>query len=192
MRLSWTDSDSSIQKKKKELKCGVFKKILAPFVNNVRFYLCNILGSWHISWANPCQPYFLFCNLSPNWLGTPILPWPQGFMDLLRLGLNIKVLRILKELWQSGLKFPTFEFWFELDWLGAKFKGKKLLVIEISFTVERYCTFTVQFWCSVSKAKHDWVFSAALLNKCKIQISLQLPDRDLIWRFASMAHWTLR
>ena len=29
------------------------------------------------------------------------------------------------------------------------------------------CTVTVQYWCSVSKAKHDWVFSAALLNGCK-------------------------
>ena len=35
------------------------------------------------------------------------------------------------------------------------------------------------------------VFSAALLNGRKIQISLQLPDRDLTWRVASMAHWTL-
>ena len=85
-------SDSSIYKKL--LKCDVFKKILAPFLNTVRFYLCNILGSWHISWANPCQPYFLFCNLSPNWLGNPILSWPQGFIDigptyLFRLALNL-------------------------------------------------------------------------------------------------------
>ena len=56
------------------------------------------------------------------------------------------------------------------------------LVIEIFFTLHRYCTVTVQYWCSVSKAKHDQVFSAALLNGHKIQISLQLPDCDLTWR----------
>ena len=39
--------------------------------------------------------------------------------------------------------------------------------------------------------KHDQVFSAALLNGRKIQISLQLPDPDLTWRVASAAHWTL-
>ena len=49
----------------------------------------------------------------------------------------------------------------------------------------------VQYWCSVFKANHDQVFSAALLNGCKIQNSLQLPDRDLTWRVASMAHLTL-
>jgi len=78
-----------------------------------------------------------------------------------------------------------------MAWLGAKCKGKLLLVIEIFFTLHRYCTDTVQYWCSVSKAKHDQVFSAALLNGHKIQISLQLPDRDLTWRVASMAHWIL-
>ena len=35
------------------------------------------------------------------------------------------------------------------------------------------------------------VFSAALLNGCKIQISLHLPDCDLTWRVAITAHWTL-
>ena len=45
-------------------------------------------------------------------------------------------------------------------------------------------TVTVQYWCSVSKAKHDRVFSTALLNGQKIQISLQPPDRDLTWRVA--------
>ena len=34
-------------------------------------------------------------------------------------------------------------------------------------------------------------FSAALQNGRKIQISLQLPDRDLTWRVASTIHWTL-
>ena len=83
----------------------------------------------------------------------------------------------------------TFEFWLELAWLGAKCKGKTLLVIEIFFTQQ--CTVTVQYCCSVSKEKHDQVFSAALLNGRKIQISLQLPDPDLTWRVASTAHWTL-
>jgi hypothetical protein len=66
----------------------------------------------------------------------------------------------------------NFEFWLELAWLGTKrkTKGKTLLVIEIFFTLHRYCTVTVQYWCSVSKAKHDEVFSAALLNGRKIQI----------------------
>ena len=45
--------------------------------------------------------------------------------------------------------------------------------------LRRYLTVTVQYCCSVSKAKHDPVFSAALLNGLKIQISLQLPDCDL-------------
>ena len=85
----------------------------------------------------------------------------------------------------------TFEFWLELAWRGANCKGKTLLVNEIFFTLHRYCTVTVQYWCSVSKAKHDWVFSAALLNGRKIQISLQLQDRDFTWRVASTAHWTL-
>ena len=55
----------------------------------------------------------------------------------------------------------------------------------------QHSTVTVQYCCSVSKEKHDQVFSAALLNGRKIQISLQLPDPDLTWRVASMAHWTL-
>jgi hypothetical protein len=78
-----------------------------------------------------------------------------------------------------------------LAWLGAECKGKTLLVIEIFFTLHRYCTVTVQYWCSVSKAKHDQVFSAALLNGRKIQNSLQLSDCDLTWRVASTTHWTL-
>ena len=40
-----------------------------------------------------------------------------------------------------------------------KCKGKTLLVIEIFFTLHRYCSVTAQYWCSVSKAKHDQVFS---------------------------------
>ena len=79
----------------------------------------------------------------------------------------------------------------ELAWLGAKCKGKTLLVIEIFFTLHRFCTVTVQYWCSVSKSKHYQVFSAALLNRRKIQISLQQPDRDLTWRVASTTHLTL-
>ena len=50
----------------------------------------------------------------------------------------------------------------------------------------QYCT--VQYCCSVSKEKHDQVFSAALLNGFKIQISLQLPDPDLTWRVTSTVH----
>ena len=46
-------------------------------------------------------------------------------------------------------------------------------------------------YCSVSKEKHDQVYSAALLNWRKIQILLQLPDPDSTRRVASMAHWTL-
>ena len=41
----------------------------------------------------------------------------------------------------------TFEFWLELAWVGAKCKGKTLLVIEIIFTLHRYCT--VQYRCSL-------------------------------------------
>jgi hypothetical protein len=85
----------------------------------------------------------------------------------------------------------TFEFWLELAWLGAKCKVKTLLVIEIFFTLHRYCTIIVQYWYSVCKAKHDQVFSAALLKRRRVQISLQLPDGDLTWRVASMVHWTL-
>ena len=73
----------------------------------------------------------------------------------------------------------TFEYWLELAWQGSKCKGKTLLVIENFFTLYRYCTVTVQYQCSVSKAKHDQIFSAALQNGRIIQISLQLPDRDL-------------
>ena len=36
----------------------------------------------------------------------------------------------------------TFEFWLELAWLGAKCKGKTLLVIEIFFALHRDCTVT--------------------------------------------------
>ena len=50
---------------------------------------------------------------------------------------------------------------------------------------------TVQYCCSVSKEKHDQVFSAALQNGRKIQILLQLPDPDLTWKVKSKAHWTL-
>ena len=72
----------------------------------------------------------------------------------------------------------------ELAWLEAKCKGKTLLVMEIFFTLHRYCTARVQYWCSVSKAKRDQVFSVVLLNGRKIQISLQLPDHDFTWRVA--------
>ena len=84
-----------------------------------------------------------------------------------------------------------FEFWIEQAWLGTKCKGKTLLIIETFFTLHRYCTVTVQYWCSVSKAKHDQVFSAALLNGRKIQLSLLLPDCDLTWRVTSTTNWTL-
>ena len=59
-----------------------------------------------------------------------------------------------------GLSWP--------DYLGEKCKGKTLLVIEISFTLHRYCTVTAH-WCSVSKAKHNQVFSflAELAQKFK-------------------------
>ena len=39
-----------------------------------------------------------------------------------------------------------------------------MLVIEIFFTLHSDCTISGQYNCSVSKAKHDWIFSAALLN----------------------------
>ena len=64
-------------------------------------------------------------------------------------------------------------------------------VIEIFFTLHMQILSSIGAHCSVSKAKHDQVFSRALLNGRKIQISLQLPERDLTWRVASMAHWTL-
>ena len=72
----------------------------------------------------------------------------------------------------------TFEFWIELAWLGAQCKGKTLSV-------------TVQYLCSVFKAKHDQVFSAALLNGRKIQISLQQRDRDLTLRVTSATQLAL-
>ena len=71
--------------------------------------------------------------------------------------------------------------WWKKLTLGAKCKGKTLLVIEIVFTLHRYCTVSVQFWFSVSKAKHD---RAALLNGCNIQISLVTTTR-------SWLDWTL-
>ena len=46
----------------------------------------------------------------------------------------------------------------------ANCKGKTLLVIEIFFTLHRYCTVIAQSWCSVFKAKHNQVFLNALLN----------------------------
>ena len=73
----------------------------------------------------------------------------------------------------------------ECDYLHVQRCVKLTLVIEMFFTLHRYFTVTVQYCCSVSKAKHDQVFSAALLNGRKIQTSLQLPDRDLTWRIAS-------
>ena len=71
----------------------------------------------------------------------------------------------------------TFEFWLELAWLGTKCKrkGKILLVIEIFLTFFNTAL-------SQSKAKHDQVFSAALLNGQKIHILFQLPDPDLMGR----------
>ena len=40
------------------------------------------------------------------------------------------------------MQLSTFELWLELAWLWAKCKGKTLLVIEIFFTLHRYCTIT--------------------------------------------------
>ena len=49
-----------------------------------------------------------------------------------KLGKVLRILiRVLKGLWPSSEKVSTFEFWLEL---GAKCKGKTLLVIEIFFT----------------------------------------------------------
>ena len=39
-------------------------------------------------------------------------------------------------------QLSTFEFWLEVAWLGAKCKGKTLLVIEIFFDLHRDCTVT--------------------------------------------------
>ena len=73
------------------------------------------------------------------------------------------------------IRLEVVNIWI-LAWAGlAKCKGKTLIAC------------TVQYWCSVSKAKHGQVFSATLLNGHKIQISLQLPDCDLTWRVASTA-----
>ena len=61
----------------------------------------------------------------------------------------------------------TFEFSLELAWLGAKYKGKTLVVIEMFFTPHRYYTATIQYWCSVFKAKHDQVFLVPCwIGKC--------------------------
>ena len=81
-----------------------------------------------------------------------------------------------------------------LPWAGlarGKCKGKKIASHWNFLYFFQYCIVTVQYCCSVSKEKHDQVFSAALLNGHKIQISLQLPDPDLKWRVVSMAPWTL-
>ena len=83
-----------------------------------------------------------------------------------------KVLRILKGilkgLWQSGKKLSTIEFWLELAWLGAKCKGKTLLVIEIFFTLHRYCTATVWYVLVLSIQSKTWSsFLSALLNCLK-------------------------
>ena len=80
----------------------------------------------------------------------------------------------------------------ECDYLLVQQCVKLTLVIEIFFTLHRHCTVTVQYWCSVSNAKHDQVFTAALLNRRKIQTSLQLPDRDLTWSVTSTANLTLK
>ena len=72
-------------------------------------------------------------------------------------------------------------------WLGAKCKGKTLLVI---LCTDMYCTVTVHIGAQYPK-QNIRVFSAALLNGRKIKISLQLQDRDLTWRVASSTHWTL-
>ena len=47
-------------------------------------------------------------------------------------GINFTILQILS----------TLEFWLELAWLGAKCKGKTILVIEIFFALHRDCTVT--------------------------------------------------
>ena len=47
------------------------------------------------------------------------------------------------------------------------------LVIEILFTLHRYCTVTALYWYSVSKAKNDEVFSVPSRIGAKIQISLK-------------------
>ena len=59
----------------------------------------------------------------------------------------------------------TFEFWLELAWLGGK--GKTLLVIEIFFTLHRYCTVTLSVLVLSIQSKTWSSFLSALLNWCK-------------------------
>ena len=45
------------------------------------------------------------------------------------------------------LQLSTVEFWLQLAWLGAKCKGKTLLVIEIFFALHRDCTVSAYYHC---------------------------------------------
>ena len=64
----------------------------------------------------------------------------------------------------------------------GKRKGKTLLVITIFFILHRDCTVTGQHHCSASKARHDWVFSAALLNG-------QKKSNYLNWLYCEVTQW---
>ena len=88
----------------------------------------------------------------------------KGFkVDIFKSIYFVKVTQInyvsRNQLHNTAQWLSNIEFWLELAWLGEKCTGKTLLVIEIFFTLHRYCTVTAQYWCSVSKAKHDQVFS---------------------------------
>ena len=90
----------------------------------------------------------------------------------------------------DNFNFETFVFWNDTQFLMTSLKVNESQMSLSSF--HRYCTVTVQYWCSVSKAKYDRAFSVALLNCQKIPISLQLPDRDFTRRVPSTSHWTLQ
>ena len=99
---------------------------------------------------------------------------------------------------QTAEQLKTLDTLGLLEILWELFAKKSAVILSFrhSFTLSRQRgkgkTLSLKFsLLSVSKEKHDQVFSAALLNGRKIQISLQLLDPGLTWRVASMPHWTL-
>ena len=101
-----------------------------------------------------------------------------------RITRQTQIFRYGQSIFGYHIRPKQFRFLWFMSSLGVRSPCLKACYLH------RYCT--VQYWCSVPKAKHDQVFSAALLNGRKIQISLQLlPDPDLTWKVASTVHWTL-
>ena len=97
--------------------------------------------------------------------------WKSPFQTLIYYLVKVNMTQINYISRNRLHKLSKLDFWLKLAWLGAKCKGKTLLIIEFFFTLHSYCTVTVQYWCSVFKAKHDQVISVPCWIDAKIQIS---------------------